>query len=279
MNGLCERCVQGGILEGECTGRMEEGAYFAPAPGSGPLSGGPKTCLVLLTDIFGLPLNNSKLIADEMAKKTGADVWIPDLFAGKPPVGVNELNSVITVKPGDKRSTWGILGLIWLLIRRLPLFIRSRPSVSDARARKFAESLRKDKGYVKIGSFGYCWGGGVSGRLTAQKVFDSSVIFHPSKLSKDLMRSIDVPVAFGCAESDDTFPPEYAHECEAIFAERKKSGGPEYEFKHYEGVCHGFAARPYKENPVGMQRFQEAFTQTAEWFEKTLKSPQQDGAN
>ena len=29
---LCERCVQGNILEGDFTGRMEDGAYIAPAP-------------------------------------------------------------------------------------------------------------------------------------------------------------------------------------------------------------------------------------------------------
>jgi len=189
------------------------------------------------------------------------------------------LDGVLSIKPGDKRGIWGILKLIFLLIPRLPLVIRSRPSVSDHRAKKFVEGLRKDKGYVKIGSFGYCWGGGVSARLTAQQVFDSSVIFHPSRISKDLIRSMNAPVAFGCAESDESFSTEFANECEAIFAEKKKSGGPDYEFKYYEGVCHGFAARPYKENPVGMQRFKEAFTQTSDWFEKTLKTSQQDGAS
>lgn len=79
---VCERCVQGGILEGEFTGRMEGGAYLAPAPGEGPLSAGPKTCIVLLTDVFGLPLKNCKIIADSLAKKLGVDVWVPDQFGG-----------------------------------------------------------------------------------------------------------------------------------------------------------------------------------------------------
>ena len=80
---ICERCVQGDILEGEFTGKMEDGAYLAPAPGKGSLSANPsKTCVVILTDIFGLPLKNCKIMADSIAEKLGVDVWIPDQFAG-----------------------------------------------------------------------------------------------------------------------------------------------------------------------------------------------------
>jgi hypothetical protein len=88
---------------------------------------------------------------------------------------------------------------------------------------------------------------------------------------------------------DDTFPLKLAHECKAVLTEKRKNGGPDFEFKEYmgiwrqlsqkvskaelliTGVCHGFAIRPAQENPVHEERFVEAFDQTIAWFEKTLK--------
>ena len=52
-------------------------AYFHAGP-----EGSSKRAIFLLTDIFGLPLKNSKLIADEISKRLQCDVWVPDLFAG-----------------------------------------------------------------------------------------------------------------------------------------------------------------------------------------------------
>lgn len=37
----------------------------------------------LFTDIFGLNLVNSKLMADRFSKELGCDVWVPDLFGGE----------------------------------------------------------------------------------------------------------------------------------------------------------------------------------------------------
>ena len=74
----CEQCTQGYIVAGEPTGPMGDGAYYRAAP-----EGGDSTkAIILLTDVFGLPLKNCKIIADELSKRVGCDVWVPDLFAG-----------------------------------------------------------------------------------------------------------------------------------------------------------------------------------------------------
>jgi len=270
---ICERCVQGDILEGEFTGKMENGAYLAPAPGKGSLSANPsKTCIVILTDVFGLPLKNCKIMADSIAEKLGVDVWVPDQFAGKPPIGVGELQGLIAETPGDKPGFFGYLKFIWILIRRFPLFIRSRPSVAEARVTKFVEGLRNEKGYKKIGAVGYCWGGGSLAKLACKDLFNSAVIAHPAPVSMKTIDAIKIPSAFVCAEDDQTFPPKHARECEAALAKRKESGtGPDLEFKEYKGVCHGFAIRPAERNPVHKERFAESFDQTIAWFERTLK--------
>ena len=72
------QCTQGRILPGEPTGSIVDGSYFSPAPEGGSSS----NAIVVLTSVFGLPLKNSKLVADELAMKVGCDVWVPDLFAG-----------------------------------------------------------------------------------------------------------------------------------------------------------------------------------------------------
>lgn len=78
---ICPQCVQGSFLPGEPTETFSDefqGAYFAPGPGEGP----SKRAVLYLTDSFGLEVKNSKIMADEFAKRLECDVWIPDYFAG-----------------------------------------------------------------------------------------------------------------------------------------------------------------------------------------------------
>ena len=81
----CPNCTEGGFLPGEPTGTINshfQGAYYSPGP---PLSDGTSAsnrAVILLTDAFGLPLKNCKIIADDLAKHLECDVWIPDYFAG-----------------------------------------------------------------------------------------------------------------------------------------------------------------------------------------------------
>lgn len=74
--------MKGDILPGEPTGSIRsdfQNAYFAPGPGVETSA----YTVLLLTDAFGMPLKNCKIMADEISKKLGCDVWIPDYFNGK----------------------------------------------------------------------------------------------------------------------------------------------------------------------------------------------------
>lgn len=78
MSISCEHCVGGNIIPGEPKGTMlpDGSAYIA--------EGVDKTrAIIFLTDIFGLPLVNCKIMADRLADEVGCDVWVPDLFEGK----------------------------------------------------------------------------------------------------------------------------------------------------------------------------------------------------
>lgn len=77
----CSDCSKGSLLPGDPTGSIIDGsggAYLA----KGVDSGTSKRAVVLLTDAFGLPLKNSKILADNFAKSLGCDVWVPDIFNG-----------------------------------------------------------------------------------------------------------------------------------------------------------------------------------------------------
>jgi hypothetical protein len=66
------------VLPGEPKGSMDGPNYFTPARGFTQ----PTKAIVLLTDVFGLPMPNPKIVADHLAEHVGVDVWIPDLFNG-----------------------------------------------------------------------------------------------------------------------------------------------------------------------------------------------------
>jgi dienelactone hydrolase len=78
----CENYYKGFVLPGEPKGTMVGPDYFAAAPSDATQ---PSKAIVLLTDIFGLPLPNPKIIADHLAEHVGVDVWVPDYFNGEFP--------------------------------------------------------------------------------------------------------------------------------------------------------------------------------------------------
>jgi hypothetical protein len=78
----CPKCQEGFVLPGDPIGTIDRdflGAYHASAP-NGETS---KHALIFLTDGFGLPLKNCKIMADNLAKRLECDVWIPDYFDGQ----------------------------------------------------------------------------------------------------------------------------------------------------------------------------------------------------
>jgi carboxymethylenebutenolidase len=75
----CTSCHEGFILPGEPKGSMVGHNYFTPAPSDATER---TKAIILLTDIFGLPSPNPKIIADHLAEHVRVDVWVPDLFNG-----------------------------------------------------------------------------------------------------------------------------------------------------------------------------------------------------
>ncbi|KAJ7044082.1 dienelactone hydrolase [Mycena alexandri] len=262
----CPNCFKGAVLDGQPTGIIsQDGAYFAAG------NGDTTRAIVLLTDIFGLPLKNSKILADSFAQHLGCDVWVPDVFAGHPPLTVEQLQGV-PERAGVKLGFFGLLKVIWGVLPSIPGMIRNRASVVDARVISFVKKLQETKKYEKIGAIGYCFGGGIATRVGATTdLFQSIVLAHPSPPTDAQLRAIKAPTAWSAAEDDMGIKAARMDDITALYAGRKgKADFVEYEIKVYKGTAHGFAARPNLEYPEVKEGFEQAFKQAVEWFNKTL---------
>ncbi|KAF6759234.1 dienelactone hydrolase endo-1,3,1,4-beta-D-glucanase [Ephemerocybe angulata] len=265
----CPKCVEGYELPGQPTGTIQpeyQGAYFAPRPENGQKD----VAAILLTDAFGLPLKNCKLMADKIAAQVGCDVWVPDLFQGPPILPLNAMN---LPDRADQRPTI----LDWFrfifgnIIPALPRIIRNRSSVVDAKLASFVALLKETKSYEKFGAVGYCFGGSVAIRLASTNLINTVVVVHPGSFSISEVRAMGVPSSWAWPEVDVAVSPQKILEAEAALASKKVANPSlEYEFKEYPGTQHGFAARPNLKYPEIVEAHEKALEQTISWFKKTL---------
>ena len=80
--GVCIHCVTGSLHEGTpkgTTGNIAKLPTYIAKPTTAPAKSG---IIVIITDVFGWELVNSRLLADEYAEKSGRTVYVPDFLGG-----------------------------------------------------------------------------------------------------------------------------------------------------------------------------------------------------
>ncbi|KAF8272182.1 hypothetical protein EI94DRAFT_1566829 [Lactarius quietus] len=284
----CPDCYKGFVLPGEPKGSMIGSDYFTPARGD---SSQPTKAIVLLTDVFGLPLPNPRIVADHFAEHVGVDVWVPDFFDGKPPFDVKDLEPLMPDRAGVK-IPWTKMGLIvFKVLVSLPKMFSSRESVVDPRVHAFINKVKSEKGYERIGAVGYCFGGAMAVRLGSTDLVNTIVVAHPGRLKPAQIQAIKVPTSWLLAEAEDmAFKEKDVKTAQSFFKEQEgKPDHVDYEFKiwngkssflahqsspHpirlYTGTAHGFAVRPNLEVPEVKAGYEGGLEQTVAWFKKTL---------
>ncbi|KAI9510587.1 hypothetical protein F5148DRAFT_1178369 [Russula earlei] len=188
----CPDCYKGFVLPGEPKGSMVGLDYFTPAPKDATQR---TKAICLLTDIFGLPLPNPRIVADHLAEQVGVDVWVPDFFNGKPIFKANDLNQLEPLMPdraGVKISWLSVGRFIIKGLPHLPRFIANRASVVDSRVQEFINKIKAEKGYDRVGAVGYCFGGAIAARLGSTESLNTIVVAHPAKLTAEQIRAIKV---------------------------------------------------------------------------------------
>ncbi|KAL0571978.1 hypothetical protein V5O48_009980 [Marasmius crinis-equi] len=200
--------------------------------------------ILLLTDIFGLPLVNNKLLADDFAR-AGYAVFAPDYLNGDA-APADDPNFNLTE---------------WLPTHGVDATLPPTRAVLGA---------LREKGFSKVGVTGYCFGGLYTTLLSQTNEVEVAVMSHPSLLTIPddidvIIANSSVPVEIHSAELDTIFTPDLAKQVDALFAE---GYAPGYQSFAYEGVAHGFAVRPANaSDPVEVKAKELAFQRAVEWFD------------
>ncbi|KAL1940926.1 hypothetical protein VTO73DRAFT_7562 [Trametes versicolor] len=247
---LCKHCVSGvrheGTPEGQTIliGGIE--TYVAT-----PSTDYPKDKAILfLSDILGLKLQNSLLLADAYARN-GFKVYLPDLFAGDA-LPEAELNS----------GNFDLMG--WLgkhPASEIPDIVR--PVLSALKA----------EGVTKIAAVGYCYGGrpafdlAISGEVDVVAVSHPSLLKSPDDLETYLAKS-KAPLLINSCENDFQFGKDAQAQADEILGNGKFAPG--YERTYWEGCTHGFAVRGDIGDPKIKAGKEGAFKATVEFLIKHL---------
>ncbi|EJT99860.1 hypothetical protein DACRYDRAFT_101010 [Dacryopinax primogenitus] len=282
---LCADCLKGKRLPGTPGGDMLKigvtDCYYARASDAVRTPAAEKSAILVFTDIFGLPLPNPKIMADGFAMEIGVDVYVPDLFAGHPPIREEDLLPYDHTEIGVKPPLWKNLGYTWQVLKSMPNMMTtgSRPSAAG-RMITFVENLKKEKGVEKLGVVGEAhtsWlVGGVIADLMPYHLFSSAVICHPGDFDHKLVDEINFPTSWVTCEEDAFFSPTSTEDVNERLARRNQQlreqgkEAPEYEMKRYMGTRHGFACRPALEVEAVRNAWEGAWEQTVRWFKKTL---------
>ncbi|KAI0766664.1 alpha/beta-hydrolase [Trametes elegans] len=248
---LCSHCVSGvrheGTPEGQTTTIGGVESYVAT-----PTGDYPKDKVVLfLTDVFGLKLDNNRLLADDYARN-GFRVVVPDLFEGD-------------ALPADALNVPGAFDLgAWL--GKHPA-----PHVADI-VRKVLAAL-KAEGVKRVGALGFCFGARPAFDLAFAGELDAVAVAHPSLLQipADLEKyaaSAKAPLLINSCEVDSQFPKEAQAKADEILGGGKFAPG--YERLYWDGCTHGFAVRGDISDPKVKAGKEGAFKASVEFLIKHL---------
>ncbi|CAK5268067.1 unnamed protein product, partial [Mycena citricolor] len=177
--------------------------------------------ILFLTDVFGLPLVNNKLLADDFARN-GFKTYVPDLFAG------DSVNPDAMTTGTFNREEWS-------------------PNHTQEKTRPIIDKLMtalEAQGVTRFAAVGYCFGGRYVFDLAFDHKIAAAAVAHPSRLQTpaDLEKyaaTATAPLLINSCTVDKQFPVEAAIQADEIL----KGFAPGYKREHFEGCTHGFAVR------------------------------------
>ncbi|KAI0731408.1 alpha/beta-hydrolase [Earliella scabrosa] len=248
MPELCDKCFTGVRHEGEPEGKIEQIGGVECYVGT-PTGDYPKDKVVLfLSDVFGIPLVNNKLLVDDFARN-GYRTIMPDLFQG------DALPEDAMSRTDFDRASW--------IGRHGP---ESWKPAVDA-----VVSALQAEGVTWIGTTGYCFGAPPAWYLAFKGASKVTVVSHPSRLRipEDLQEYYEkakAPLLINSCETDSQFPPEAQKVADEILGDGKFAPG--YERTYWDGCTHGFAVRGDMSDPKVKAGKEGAFEATVKFYNK-----------
>jgi len=237
-------CIKGVTFEGTPKGVMRtiNGVDTYVAKADHPRN--PYQALLFLTDVFGVTLVNSQLMADDFAAN-GFNTFIPDYLNGDP-------------APVDADPSFNMTA--WLLNHGEG---QTTPTLFAA-----IEGIRKE-GFTEFASTGYCFGGLYSTRLAQENIVKVATMAHPALLTvpddfNTLIARSHVPVQINSAGLDTVFTLDDQAIADEVMGDGKYKPG--YNRTFFPGVPHGFAVRGNFSDPVEVAAKEGAFFDAVEWL-------------
>jgi dienelactone hydrolase len=231
--------------------------YISYPPGSNTST----KALLYVTDIFGVPLLQNKLLADSLAANDYL-VVMPDLFNG----------DAISVEEQEK----GLNLTDWRAAHPT--------SEIDRIINTTLAYMRSDLEVEKIGGLGYCFGGKYVPRfLTASGGLDLGFVAHPSSLTEQEIGGIKKAISIAAGSSfsprlilqtqmltylalDASFNATAKARAESILSTNNVT----FQSNLYYGAPHGFGVRVNQSIPQQAYAKQASFVQAVTWFDAWL---------
>ncbi|KAJ4294045.1 hypothetical protein N0V90_007734 [Kalmusia sp. IMI 367209] len=197
--------------------------------------------ILFVTDIYGVPLLENKLLADSLAR-ADYTVIVPDLFNGD-------------AVPSDDREGPALNLTEWRL--------RHPVAEIDRIIGLTIDYIHNDLQISRIGGVGYCFGGKYVPRFLAEgKGVDVGFIAHPSGLEAAEIQGIAGPITIAAGELDNAFNVTARYNAESILTGKNTT----YQTNFYSGAPHGFAVRPNVTIPRQKYAKEAAYLQAVLWF-------------
>jgi len=201
--------------------------------------------VVVIHEIYGLT-DWIRAVADHMAAE-GFIAIAPDLLSGKGPGGKGSSS----VSKDDARRM--VRELSWEEItRRL-----------DATAR-YATSL--PAATKKVGTVGFCWGGGTSFRYATEKPdLDAAVVYYGVSPEKETLAGVRAPVLGlygGGDQRVNATIPQAESEMNRL--------GNRFEYEIYSGAGHAFLRNQSGKNGVNLKAAEKAWPRMVRFLQDTL---------
>ncbi|KAK7335821.1 hypothetical protein VNO80_27884 [Phaseolus coccineus] len=198
--------------------------------------------IVLISDVYGFKPPLLRKIADKVANH-GYFVVVPDFFHGEP------YNNQNASRPFD------------------PWLKDHDPAKGIETAKPIIEALKR-KGASAVGVAGFCWGSRTVTKLGKAKLVQASVLLHPSYITVDDIRGVEVPIAILGAEHDSLSPPKLLKQFKQVLDAK-----PEIDsyVKIFANVSHGWTVRYDPNDPKAVKAAGKAHKIMINWFDKHLK--------
>ncbi|XP_058759301.1 endo-1,3;1,4-beta-D-glucanase-like [Vicia villosa] len=209
-------------------------AYIAGSPNSNP-------AVLFASDIFGYEAPKFRKLADKVAA-AGYYVVVPDFLNGEP------------YNPENPN-------------RPMPVWIKDHGTDKGFEDAKLIIEAIKSKGVASVGAAGFCWGAKVVTELAKSKLIEAVVLLHPSFVSLDDIKGVDIPISILGAEIDLRSPPELVKQ----FEETLTANSVTSFVKIFPKVSHGWTVRYKPEDAEEVKAAEEAHQDLLNWFAKYLK--------